>query len=382
MSLAPGPRAAIPPFFAMEAAREANARAAAGQDMVRLDVGQPGWPAPKAALGAAAAAIAEEPLGYTDALGSPALRRAIAELYSRRYALEIDPARVVVTTGASGAFLLAFLALFGTGDRVALAAPGYPPYRHILTSLGMVPLCLEASAADRYQLTPTLLQTTAEPVAGILSAGPANPTGAGQSAACLKALAAWSQSAAVPWISDEIYHGLTYTGASATALAHAPDALVINSFSKYWSMTGWRVGWLIAPLALIPAMERLAQNLFICPPAMAQAAALGVIEADAECEARREIYAANRALLLHELPGLGLPPVIEPDGAFYVLIDLARTGLDATTFVARALELGVALTPGTDFDAIRGAGWARLAYPIATTRVEQGLERLSRLRFG
>lgn len=375
-------RAAVPPFYAMEAARKANARAAAGEDLVRFDVGQPGWPAPAAALAGAEQALRSEALGYTDALGSPALRRAIARLYVERHGLEIAPGCIAVTTGASGAFVLAFLALFDTGAKVAMASPGYPPYRHILTALGMEAVCLEASAAERFQLTPALLEKAAGPIHGVLAASPANPTGASQSSAALRALTAWAHAEGAWLISDEIYHGLAYGASVETALAFDPDAIVINSFSKYWGMTGWRVGWLVAPERLMGAIERLAQNLFICPPAVAQAAALAALTATEECEARRSIYAANRALLLRELPGLGLPPVVEPDGAFYVLIDLARTGLDGQAFAQRALEAGVALTPGIDFEERRGAGWARISYPLPTEQVERGLERLARLGFG
>ncbi len=371
-------RAAIAPFYAMEIMREASARAAAGQDIVRFDVGQPHEGAPEAAIAAAEAALRTDKLGYTDALGAPALREAIAAHYQRSYGVTIDPARVVITTGASGAFVLAFLALFNTGDRVALAAPGYPPYRHILTALGMAPAVIEARIEDGLQLTGALLRAQAGNVRGALVASPANPTGAMLSRERLADLAAAARERGAALISDEIYHGLVYEGRAETALAVAPEAIVINSFSKYWAMTGWRVGWLIAPPDTIKPLERLAQNLFICPPAPAQAAALAALAATEACDARTALYAHNRTLLLEGLTKLGLPPVVRPDGAFYVLVDVSRFG-DSGAFAHRALDAGVALTPGVDFDEARGAGWARLSYCVAAGEIERGLERLARL---
>lgn len=375
-------RGQIPAFLAMEAAREARARQLAGRDVIRLDLGQPDWPAPRAALAALEGAMLREPLGYTDALGAMALREAIAALYQQRYGLALDPARVAVTTGASGAFLLAFLALFDPGERVVLASPGYPPYRHILSALGVEAVSMPARIEDRLQLTPALVEAAAAggPLHGALLAAPANPTGAGADLALLTALAEATRKAGAVLISDEIYHGLHFEHPAASALAADPEAIIINSFSKYWGMTGWRVGWLIAPAGLIPVLERLAQNLFICPPAAAQSAALGALQAVEECEARRAVYGANRALLLRELPGLGLPPVVKPDGGFYVLADLAQTGLAAGAYAQRALGADVALTPGLDFDPERGEAWVRLSFALPTHRLEQALERLHRLR--
>lgn len=375
-------RGRIPAFLAMEAAREARARQAGGRDVIRLDLGQPDWPAPQAARTALEAAMAHQPLGYTDALGAMALREAIATLYQERYGLILDPAQVAVTTGASGAFLLAFLALFDPGERVALASPGYPPYRHILSALGVEAVSLPARLEDRLQLTPALIEAAAAsgPVHGALLAAPANPTGAGADAAQLAALAQATRKAGAVLISDEIYHGLHFERPAPSALAADPDAVIVNSFSKYWGMTGWRVGWLVAPAGLVPVLERLAQNLFICPPAAAQTAALGALQAVEECEARRTVYAANRALLLRALPELELAPVVVPDGAFYVLADVTQTGLGAGAYARRALEADVALTPGLDFDPARGEAWVRLSFALPTARLEQALERLHRLR--
>lgn len=373
-------RADIAPFIAMEVAREASARQAAGQSIARFDVGQPQFGAPESALRSAEAAMRREPLGYTDGLGSMALRRGIAGWYGRAYGLEIDPGRVIVTTGASGAFALAFLALFDDDAGVALASPGYPPYRHILKALGMRAVVAEADAQAGLQMTAELLGVCAalEKIDGVLVASPANPTGAMLPDAALGALCAAARARGVPLISDEIYHGLTYGTAATTALAHDPDAIVINSFSKYWAMTGWRVGWIVAPERLVKPIERLAQNLTVAPPTISQAAALGALEARDECEARREVYAANRALMLAELPGLRLPPVVRPDGAFYVLVDVSAHGDDSMALARRVLdEARVTITPGVDFCETHGRRWARLAYCRPRDEVEAGLERLA-----
>ncbi|MGE3303008.1 MAG: aminotransferase class I/II-fold pyridoxal phosphate-dependent enzyme [Hyphomonadaceae bacterium] len=372
-------RAAIAPFLAMEIAREASLKAAAGADIVRFDLGQPHVGAPEAAIAAAERALRTQRLGYTDALGSDALREAIAGLYRRRHGVTVDPGRVVVTTGASGAFLMTFLALFETGDRVALAAPAYPPYRHILTALGMTPVAVEAREEDRLQMTGETLARTPGPLAGALIASPANPTGVILSKAELADIAAAARARGAFLVSDEIYHGLTYETPAETALAVDPDAIVINSFSKYWAMTGWRVGWLVAPAHLIRPIERLAQNLAICAPTPAQAAALAALDAEEECEARRADYGVNRALLLEALPRLGLHPLAHPDGAFYMLADITEHSNDSAAFCAAALaEAGVAMTTGLDFDDARGKRWVRLAYPITERETREGLARLAR----
>jgi aspartate/methionine/tyrosine aminotransferase len=374
-------RAAIAPFLAMEVAREAGRRQEAGLSVIRLDVGQPHLGAPAKACAAATAAIANEPLGYTDGLGAGALRRRIAAWYGQMHGLEISPERVIITTGASGGFALAFLALFNSGDRVAMAAPGYPPYRHILTALGFSAAVMDAQEADGLQLTPAHLDALAAqaPIAGALIASPANPTGAMLDRTSLATLSAKTRALGVPLISDEIYHGLTYGRPAITALAVDDDAVVVNSFSKYWAMTGWRVGWLVVPEALVKPIERLAQNLTIAPPTISQAAALGAMEAEEECQQRLSIYAENRRLLLSELPGLKLRAVAPPDGAFYVLADISAHSDDSLAWCARALEeAGVALTPGVDFCESRGRHWARIAYARSTAEVADGLERLAR----
>ena len=376
-------RADIAPFIAMEVAREASLRAAAGERIARFDVGQPHLGAPAAALAAAEAAMRSETLGYTEGLGAAALRRGISQWYARAYDLDIDPARIIVTTGASGAFTLAFLALFDDGARVALASPGYPPYRHILKALGMRAVVAEANTQHGLQMTADLLRETARTgsLDGVLIASPANPTGAMLPDDALAAVCAEARAQDIPLISDEIYHGLTYNGAARSALAHDRDAIVVNSFSKYWAMTGWRVGWIVAPPRLVKPIERLAQNLTVAPPSISQVAALGALTARDECEARRAVYAANRALMLDVLPGLKLPPLVAPDGAFYVLVDVSAHADDSMAFSRRVLdEAGVAITPGVDFCDTRGHRWARLAYCRPAWEIAEGLERLANLR--
>jgi len=372
-------RAAIEPFLAMEVAREASLRAAAGESIVRFDVGQPHWGAPASAIAAAERAMKSEALGYTEGLGTAALRRRIAGWYGSEHGLDIDPARIVITTGASGAFTLAFLSLFDTGARVAVASPGYPPYRHILKALGYEAVVLEADAADHLQLTPALLEE-AGGFDGALVASPANPTGAMLSRDALGALCAAMHAAGKPLVSDEIYHGLTYGVPATTALALDDDVIVVNSFSKYWAMTGWRVGWIVAPPRLVKSIEKLAQNLTVAPPTISQVAALAALEAKQECEARRELYAENRKLLLGELAHLRMPAIVEPDGAFYMLVDVSAHGGDSMALSYRLLgETGVAITPGIDFCATRGRHWARLAYCRPRAEIEEGIARLARL---
>ena len=378
MSLIPGPRATIAPFLAMEMVREAAKLEAQGRSIVRFDVGQPfEGPGPRT-LAAAQAAMAHGRTGYTEGLGLRALREAIAAWYGVRYGVDIAPEQVAITAGASGAFILAFLALFKTGDRIAMAAPGYPPYRHILTSLGFEAAVIDAADDPKRQLGPHHLEA-AGPLAGALIASPANPTGAMLDRPALAALAEACTARGLPLISDEIYHGLSYGAACHTALEVSPDALVVNSFSKYWAMTGWRVGWIVAPQSLVPALERLSQNLFICPPAIAQEAALAALQEDEPAQARLQVYAENRRLLLEALPAMGLPPVAPPDGAFYVLVDVSRHSNDSMAFCHKALqEAGVAMTPGVDFCADRGVAWARLSYARRTEEVAEGLDRLAR----
>jgi aspartate/methionine/tyrosine aminotransferase len=341
---------------------------------VHMEVGQPGTGAPQAALDRLAVDLRSGPLGYTVGLGLPDLRARIARHYGDRHGIDLDPARVVITPGASGAFLLAFSALFDNGDRVALAAPGYPSYRQILRGMGLQPVSLPAQAASGFQPGPGDLGPG---LAGLIVASPANPTGAMLDHGALAGLAQVCAAQGIALISDEIYHHITYGAPSVTALSVTDDVYVINSFSKYFSMTGWRVGWMVVPQDHVRTVERLAQNFFICTPHAAQRLALHAMDCADELDANLATYAANRAALLAGLSGAGLPRFIRPDGAFYIYADISHTGQDSLTLCRDVLDrVGVAITPGLDFDADRGRNWVRLSYAGSTADIAEGLNRL------
>jgi aspartate/methionine/tyrosine aminotransferase len=370
-------RSNVPSFIAMDVAREAAARQAAGQSIVRLDVGQPLFGAPAKAIEAAGRAMRSEALGYTEALGTAVLRKGIAAWYARTQGVEVAPDRIIITVGASGAFQLTFLALFDPADRVALVSPGYPPYRHILNALGVEPVLVDADPSD-LQMRAASLEAGADAggLAGALIASPGNPTGSLIPDRDLDAIAQTCAERGIALISDEIYHGLTYERKARTLAGS--NAIVVSSFSKYWAMTGWRVGWIVAPEHLVKPIERLAQNLFIAPPTIAQAAALAALDAEDECEARRAVYAESRTLLISGARKLGMELVAPPDGTFYILADISAHSKDSLDFCRRALDAGVALTPGVDFCETRGARWVRIAYPQSPEIVAEGLERLRR----
>lgn len=371
-------RSAVPPFAVMEILAAANARRAAGEDVLNLCAGEPASGASEAVRLRAAELLSSGGLGYTEALGAPALRAAIAAHYDT-YGVTVDPARVAVTTGSSGGFLLAFLAAFDVGDRVALARPGYPAYANILAALGCEVVSLPCGPQTRYQPTVAQLEALDEPVDGLVVASPANPTGTMIDAAGLEELASWCEAHGVRLISDEIYHGITYTpGATPTAAAY-PTAVVVNSFSKYWAMTGWRLGWLVLPDDLVAPVDALAGNVALCPPALAQHAAVAAFSpaglAAAEADVAR--YAASRDLLLARLPELGWTRVAPADGAFYLYADISGSGLDSVTWCARLLdEAGVALTPGTDFDPVDGHRWVRLSFASSAEVVGAAVDRI------
>ncbi|WP_238366102.1 aminotransferase class I/II-fold pyridoxal phosphate-dependent enzyme [Mesobacterium pallidum] len=368
-------RSAVDPFIVMDVMEAARAAEASGRDIVHMEVGQPGTPAPRAARDRLARAMETDALGYTVALGLPELRAGIAQLYRDWYGVDLDPARVVVTAGSSGAFILAFTALFDTGDRVGIGAPGYPSYRQILRSLDLVPVDIETSVEDRYQPVP--VQLAGQDLAGLLVASPANPTGTMLDRDALGALIGATQAAGASFISDEIYHGIEYDRKAVTALEVSDEVYVINSFSKYFSMTGWRVGWMVVPEDHVRVVERLAQNLFICPPHAAQVAALGALEARDELEANLAVYTRNRELMMAGLPDAGFDRIAPPDGAFYVYADVSHLTDDSRAFAREILdEAGVAVTPGLDFDPARGAGTLRFSYAQGTDRIEEGLRRL------
>ncbi|MBX9590243.1 MAG: aminotransferase class I/II-fold pyridoxal phosphate-dependent enzyme [Hyphomonadaceae bacterium] len=379
-------RSAVPSFIVMDVMQAAAEREAKGHKVIHMEVGQPGTPAPKPALAAASGAIERETLGYTLALGLPALRERIARHYQDRYGIAVAPERVVITTGSSAGFVLAFLALFDAGAKVALPAPGYPCYRHILTALGQTAVLLETGEPTRWMPTGPEIDAAArrDGVAGLVVASPANPTGTMLEPARLAEIAAACERNRIWLVSDEIYHGLAYGLREETALAHSSEAVVINSFSKYFSMTGWRIGWLIVPPAMVRPIERLAQNLYISPPAVAQVAALGAFEGLEELEANKRVYAENRALLLAELPKAGIERIAPADGAFYLYADVGDFTADSLAFTQEMLaDIGVAATPGIDFDAERGSRYVRFCYAGTTADMAEAARRItgwSRLR--
>ncbi len=377
--LGPALRASVAPFIAMEVLTQARAIEAKGGHIVHMELGEPGAPAPRAAREAAKRAIEQGPIGYTPALGLPSLRERIASHYRDSYGVSLDPGRVAVTTGSSAGFILAFLACFDVGNRVAIASPGYPAYRNILEALGIEPVIVETGPADRWAITPGAIHAAhrERPLNGVLVMSPANPTGVMMGQASIAALAGECKRLGLWLISDEIYHGLTYEAAATTALAQSSEAIIVNSFSKYFCMTGWRIGWLVLPERLVRPIERLAQNLFISPPYLSQVAAEASFEATRELEAVKSGYAQSRTLLLEALPRMGLSELLPVDGAFYVYGDVTRLTNDSVEFCHRALtEAGVAMTPGLDFDRERGARYVRLSFAGSPESVRDGVERL------
>ncbi|MCX7645229.1 MAG: aminotransferase class I/II-fold pyridoxal phosphate-dependent enzyme [Rhodobacteraceae bacterium] len=369
-------RGAVDPFIVMDVMEAARRAEESGRRIIHMEVGQPGTPAPAAARRAVAAAMETGALGYTVALGLPELRARIARHCADWYGVDLDPARVVVTAGASGAFLLAFSALFDAGDRVALGAPGYPSYRQILKALSLTPVAIQTEEEDRFQPTPEQLRRLPD-LAGLIVASPANPTGTMLDRAALAALVGAAAERGAALVSDEIYHGLTWGGRAVSALEITDDVVVVNSFSKYFSMTGWRIGWMVVPEGLVRQVERLAQNLFICPPHASQVAALAALDAGEELKANLAVYAENRRLMLEGLPRAGFDRIAPPDGAFYVYADVSHLTADSRAFAREILDhAGVAVTPGLDFDPARGARFLRLSYAGTSADIAEGLERL------
>ncbi len=369
-------RGAIPPFFVMEVMRAAAEREQAGGEVLHLEVGQPATSAPAGVVEAARMALTNERLGYVGALGTPALRAAIARHYRDHYHLEVPAGRVVVTTGSSGGFVLAFLAAFDAGDRVAMVAPGYPCYRNILTALGVVPVEIPVGPDTGFQPTPALLDA-AGPLDGLVVASPANPTGSMIGRTALKDLAGVCADRGIRLISDEIYHGITYGEAAVTALEVTGDAIVVNSFSKYFSMTGWRLGWLVVPEPLLRPIECLAQNLFISAPTLSQMAACAAFDCRNELDGHVARYARNRALLLEELPKAGFDRLAPAEGAFYLYADVSRQTDDSEAWCRQLLaETGVAITPGIDFDPVRGRRFVRISFAGAHETIAEAARRL------
>jgi aspartate/methionine/tyrosine aminotransferase len=365
MTTAPGQaaRASIPPFHVMRVVDAVVARRAAGLDVYDLSAGQPSTPAPGAVRVAAAKAVETDRIGYTPAFGIPPLRAAVAGHYARYYGIDVDPASVAITTGSSGAFVFAFLAAFDAGDTVALARPGYPAYRNLLSALGCRVVELPCDASTRFQPTIAHLEALDEPPAGLIVASPANPTGTMVSRDELDALTRWCSEHGVRLISDEIYHGITFAGPATCAWQFGRDAIVVNSFSKYFSMTGWRIGWLLVPDVLLDAVDRIAGNFAICPPALSQLAAIHAFDGYDELDANVERYRANRELLLDRLPRIGLDRLAPADGAFYIYADVSRWTNDSLAWCARLLdETGVAVAPGVDFDPLDGGKFIRMCF--------------------
>lgn len=367
-------RGQVDPFIVMDVVEAARAAEAGGRHIIHMEVGQPSTPAPRTARAALSRALEVDPLGYTVSLGLPDLRAGIAALYARWYGVELDPARVIVTAGSSGAFVLAFAALFDAGDRVALGEPGYPSYRQILRAMSIEPVAIQTRAENRYQPTPEEIPSD---VQGLIVASPGNPSGTMLGRPEMAALMQAAQARGIAFVSDEIYHGLHYGARAVTALEVSDEAYVINSFSKYFSMTGWRVGWMVVPEDHIRTVEKLAQNLFICAPHAGQVAALAALDAIDEMEANRAVYAENRRLMLAGLPQAGFTRIAPPDGAFYIYADVADLTTDSRAFAAEILEkAGVAVTPGLDFDPRRGTQTLRFSYARATEDIAEGLRRL------
>jgi aspartate/methionine/tyrosine aminotransferase len=369
----------VSPFIVMDVMNQAAAIERAGGSVIHMEVGQPSAATPASIRAAAGRALEHGRIGYTQALGTDSLRERIARHYRDAYGVNVTSERIVVTTGSSGGFILAFLACFQPGARVAITAPGYPAYRNILIALGLEPVAIEVGPETRFALTPELIARAhaQAPLAGVLTMSPANPTGVVMAPDAIAAVAAECRRLGLWYISDEIYHGLTYETPATTALAADQDAIIVNSFSKYYCMTGWRVGWLVVPQRLVRTIERLQQNLSISVPYLSQVAGEAAFEAGAECEAIKSGYAENRAFLLKALPTIGLGDFLPVDGAFYIYLDIGRYSNDSMEFCRNVLEgAGVAITPGLDFDEGRGSRTVRLSFAGSLAECEEAVSRI------
>jgi aspartate/methionine/tyrosine aminotransferase len=377
MAIKVSKRGQVPPFIVMDVMRDAAALEAAGRKIIHLEVGQPSTGMPRGAAEAVARILHNDPLGYTLAAGMPMLCARIARHYRDMYGVEIAAERIFVTTGSSSGFILAFLSAFEAGDRVALAAPGYPAYRHILTSLGIVPELIKVDGATHYQPSVDHLKKMAKLPDGLILGSPANPTGSVVPAEEFRELVAFCDQHGVRLVSDEIYHGITYGLKATTAAGLSDNAIIVNSFSKYFSMTGWRLGWLVVPPDLTRPLECLAQNLFIAPPAVSQHGGLAVFECRDELEANVARYARNREVLLRRLPESGFEKFAPADGAFYIYADISHFGEDSQALCKRMLnEAGVAATPGVDFDPFNGHNFVRFSFAGSTADMEEACTRL------
>src|SRR5580658_2165634 len=374
-------RSDVPPFMVMDVMAAAARLEAAGGHVIHMEVGQPAAQAPKAAIAAAQAALAGGRIDYTSALGIASLRERIARHYHETYRCAVAADRIVVTTGSSGAFILAFLATFEPGDRVAVTVPGYPPYRHILSALGCEPVLIETSSETRHALTGEALLAAHRkaPLKGVLVGSPANPTGTMMSREALAGLMSAAEGAGIRFISDEIYHGLDYAFPAVTAAELSPHALVINSFSKYFCMTGWRVGWMVVPEPLARPIERLQQNLAISVPTLSQIAAEAAFDGRSEMDEVKRGYQENRRILIEGLPRAGLDRFLPADGAFYLYADVSKFAADSAKFAGEMLQhAGVAATPGIDFDPVHGRAFVRLSYARSADEMREAVTRIAR----
>lgn len=379
MTLKISKRGNIPPFLVMEILAEAKKRAASGEDIIHLEAGQPASAAPKPVIETAQRSLQEHPLGYTEPLGLPELRHKIAQYYHDYYSVTIDPEQVIITTGSSAGFLLSFLAAFDPGDRVGISVPGYPAYRNILIALGIKPVELRIGPTDNFRLTTELLAACEQPLDGLILASPANPTGAMLNNKELQTLINYCRDHKIRFIADEIYHGITFDQSTQTAIAYDPECIIINSFSKYFCMTGWRLGWMVVPENLLHPVTCLAQNLFVSPPTLPQYAALKVFDCRKQLDDLVKRYRINRDLLRAALPALGFQLPAPTDGAFYLYTDISQFSDDSVAYCRRMLtETGIAATPGVDFDPMAGKHYVRFSFAGETEKIQAAIARLQR----
>ena len=370
-------RGSVDPFIVMDVMEAASKKEKSGYEVIHLEVGQPGTSAPKMAAESVTNKISKSTMGYTVALGIPELREKIADLYLRWYKVQVEPERIIVTPGSSGAFILTFTGLFDVGDTVGVGSPGYPSYRQILKALSLNTNTIKTFNNNKFQ--PVVADIINNSLDGLIVASPANPTGSMLNKNDLEKLITACKTKQTVFISDEIYHGIEYESRAVSALEVSDDCIVINSFSKYFSMTGWRLGWIVVPKNHIRQFERLAQNMFICAPHISQIAALGALDAYDELNLNLKTYETNRTMLIEELPKLGLKNFAPPDGAFYFYIDVSEYTDDSVTFAKSILdEVHVAITPGIDFDSERGLKTIRLSYACSTSDLKEGLKRLEK----
>lgn len=363
----------------MDVMRAANERAASGSDVLHLEVGQPSSPAPKKVIETAQFVLADDKLGYTDALGISLLREKISGYYRDTYGVNPDPKRIVITSGSSGGLLLSFLSSFDVGDCVGMATPGYPAYKNMLKSLGVKVVEVPVDSKSHFQLKPEVLDKLSENLDGLIISSPSNPTGSMISSSGMRDLVDWCDRRGTRLISDEIYHGIVYGEQASTALSYGTDVIIINSFSKYFSMTGWRLGWMVIPESMIRSIECLAQNLYISPPSLSQMAAVAVFDCMDELNENVARYRINRDILLEKLPNAGLERFAPVDGAFYIYANVSHLTNDSSEFCKRMLsEIGVAMTPGIDFDGINGKSYVRLCFAGATQDINQAAARLQK----